>query len=127
MSRAYIDYSARTSVQRDGFNPDVPIAGLYRMKLVSGAVASAIRIWHGLPLDPVTGDELDRAPCWNAAANGKQIALDRAWPKCADAPIDAQEYAYLIARHAWGEEHAPQSPQARPDQPINLLNAPFPI
>jgi len=130
MSRAYLDYTERrapVAASAPGFSPDLPIAGLYRMKLVSGGVFVAVRIWFGPPLDPIDGTELDRSPRWQAHANSKPVALDRVWPRCAADPIDAQEYAYLLARKAWGEEHAPGSPQARPDQPINLLNAPFPI
>jgi hypothetical protein len=113
MSRAHLDYSVRTSVQREGFNPDVPIAGWYRFKLVSGGVFVAVKIWFGAPLDPIDGTELDRAP--------------RVWPKCAAEPIDQAEANYLMTRRAWAEQHAPDSPQADPRRRIDLLTAPLPF
>lgn len=127
MARASLDYTASARATGQGFNPDLPIAGYYRTQLRSGAVFVGIRIWHGPPLDPVTREELDRSWRWNALANDRDIDLDRVWPKCADSPIDAAEYAYLTSLEAWGREHAPNSPQANPNQPINLMTAPPPF
>ena len=130
MTRAHLDYTARrapAAASAPAFNPDVPVEGFYRMKLVAGAVVSAIRIWFGPPLDPIVRTELDRSPRWNATANGKPIALDRVWPKCADAPIDAQEYAYLLARQSWAETNAPDTALADPKQRIDFLTAPLPF
>lgn len=127
MSRAHLDYGVRTSVQSEGFNPDVPIAGWYRFKLVSGGVFVAVKIWFGAPLDPIDGTELDRAPRWQAEANGEPISLERVWPKCADEPIDQAEAAYLANRKAWAERVAPDSPQADPRRRIDLLTAPLPF
>lgn len=127
MSRAHIDYGVRTSVQREGFDPDLPIAGLYRFKLVSGGVFVAVKIWWGAPLDPIDGTELDRAPRWQATANSEQISLERVWPKCAAEPIDQAEADYLAKRKAWAERAAPDSPQADPRRRIDLLTAPLPF
>ena len=126
MSRAHLDYSVRSSVQREGFNPDVPIAGWYRFKLVSGGVFVAVKIWFGAPLDPIDGTELDRAPRWQAQANGDPISLERVWPKCAAEPIDEDEAAYLVATAAWAKQHAPNSARTDPRRRINLLSEPLP-
>lgn len=104
-----------------------PVAGFFRMKLNSRGVAVGIRIWFGQPLDPVTGEEMDRSLRWQAQCNGRPIELDRVWPQCAGQRIDAAEYAYLSSLQAWGEQHAPSSPEANPHKPVNWLTAPLGI
>jgi hypothetical protein len=111
----------------EGFDPDTPIAGLYRARLVQGGVYVGVRIWFGPPHDPVTGEQLDRSWRWQATANGELIPLDRVWPRYADKRIDQAEYDYLVAMQRWGEAHAPDSPQANPRRKINLLTAPLPF
>ncbi len=129
MTRPFVDYTRRQSVAGTfaGFDADQPMTGHYRMRLRSGGVFVGIRVWHGAPLDPIDGTELDRAHRWQAQANGRAIDLERVWPKCADEPITPAEYAYLIAQQAWGAEHAPDSPQADPMRRINPLTAPTPF
>lgn len=124
--RPLIDYSKRGArAAGQGFDPDQPVAGFYRMRLVSGGVFVGIRIWHGRPLDPVTGEELDRSLRWQAQANGEMIDLARVWPQCARDPIDAREYAYLIQQQRWGERQAPDSPQADPTRRADPLSSPI--
>jgi hypothetical protein len=128
MTRGRLDYSERRApVVGQGFDADVPVAGFYRMSLVKGGVKVGIRIWFGPPLDPVDGSELDRSHRWQATANGKYISLERVWPKCADDPVDQAEHDYLAGLQKWGEAHAPTSPQANPNQPVNMLTAPLPF
>lgn len=128
MNRHHLDYAApRASQAGQGFDPDTPIAGHYQMKLRSGGVMVGIRIWHGAPLDPIDGTELDRAHRWNATANGRPIDLQRVWPRCAADPISEREHAYLVKLQAWGEEHAPESPIADPTRRVDLLTAPIPL
>lgn len=74
-----------------------PVAGYYRMKLVRGGPFVGIRIWHGAPREPWTGDIMDRAPCWNAQANGEWIDFERVWPVCTADPIDEATYRELCA------------------------------
>jgi hypothetical protein len=112
----------------DGYGVSVePVAGFYRTKIVSGGCDVGIKIWHGAPLDPDTGDEMDRGHRWQAHCNGSDIDLDRVWPNCGGDPIDQTEYVYLCDVQRWGEQNAPLSPQANPHQPVNLLTAPFTI
>lgn len=129
MTRARHDYSRGQDAARrfDGFDPDQPIAGHYRMRLRSGGVFVGIRIWFGAPLDPIDGSELDRSHRWQAQANGRPIDLDRVWPKCAADPISPQEYAYFAAQQRWGEDQAPDSPQADPTRKVDPLRAPIPL
>jgi hypothetical protein len=104
-----------------------PRAGFYRMRLRRRAHPVGIRIWHGPPHDPLTGEVMDRSWRWQATANNRPIDLDRVWPVCAREPIDEAEHDRLCARQAWGEAYAPGSPEANPMQSINLLTAPIPI
>lgn len=123
--RERLDYSARRDAKADGFDPDQPIAGFYRMRLRSGAAYCGIRIWHGAPLDPVTGEELDRSHRWQAQVNGAAIELERVWPKCAASPIDADEYRHLCAVQDWARDHAPTSPLANPHRRADPLSSPI--
>lgn len=125
--RERLDYSQRSDVQAIGFDPDHPVAGYYRMRLRSGGIQVGVRIWHGAPLDPVTGEELDRSHRWQAVANEAPIDLTRVWPKCAASPVDAAEYEYLASVQSWAKQHAPNSPQANPHRKINPLTAPTPF
>lgn len=126
MTRRGLIYSERRApVKADGFNPDVPVEGFYRMRLVSGGVFVGIRIWFGLPLDPVTGEEMDRSPRWQAQANGAAIDLERVWPRCAGDPISIGEYAYLTSLQTWGEQAMPESPIADPTRRVDPLSSPI--
>lgn len=128
MTRGRLDYSERRApVVGQGFDADVPTAGFYRFRLRRGAVPVGIRIWFGAPLDPVTGEEMDRSHRWQAHCNGSYIDLARVWPGCADEPIDEREYRHLCRLQEWGEQHAPDSPQADPTRPVDLLTAPIPL
>lgn len=127
MARAHLDYGACQAATSKGFNPDQPIEGYYRFKLRSGAVPVGVHIWFGQPLDPVTREPLDRSLRWQAMVNDRDIDIDRVWPACADAPIDAREYAYLTSTEKWARENAPDAPQANPNKRINMLTAPTPF
>lgn len=129
MAREHIDYRAPDvdSARTGGFDPDEPIAGFYRMHLRFGGVKVGIRIWYGPPHDPETGEEMDRSWRWQAEANGRPIDLERAWPQCADDPIDEAEHRYLAGLQAWAEREAPDSPHANPRRLINRLTAPLPF
>jgi hypothetical protein len=129
MSRAPLVYAdaERAAPVAGGYSVEAPTAGWYRYRLVAGGHPVAIRIWFGAPLDPVTGEELDRSHRWQATANGEAVDLDRVWPACGREPINATESAYLTGLAAWAQEHAPDSPQANPRKRIDLLNADTPL
>lgn len=102
-----------------------PVAGLYALRLRRNAVRSAIKVWHGPPVDPDTGEEMDRAPRWQATANNRPIDLDRVWPVCAKEPISQADYDYLLARVEWAKRHAPKSPDANPHKAADPLTSPI--
>lgn len=106
---------------------DTPVEGYYRMRLRRGAHAVGIRIWNGPPLDPDTGEEMDRSWRWQATCNGRPIELERVWPQCMAEPISKEKHDRLAALQAWGEQRAPDSPQANPRKPIDHLTSPLPF
>lgn len=107
MSRHDLDYRTVAPSDRtfEGFDPSTPEPGFYKMRLRSGGVFVGVRIWWGNPIEPWTGEEMDRAPRWNSTVNGKWIDLERVWPSCAKTPIDEAEHYYLCKLQAWGAEH----------------------
>lgn len=125
MSRDRYDYSApaASAVAAGGFDPDLPVQGFYRLRLRSGARFVGVRIWFGAPLDPVTGEEMDRSHRWQAQADGAYIEIDRVWPQCAADRIADTEYAYLLSLGQWAEQHAPAV--ADPFQRVDPLTSPI--
>lgn len=125
MSRANRTYGERKPwVAPAGYGVDVtrPAEGFYRCKLRGGSVYVGIRIWYGPPLDPVTGEELDRGWRWQAQANGELIDLDDCWPVCADEPITAEECRTYCKRQEWARQHAPDSAFADPRKRYDPLD-----
>jgi hypothetical protein len=128
MSRSGALYNTRGAARTfEGFDPSVPIAGYYRFRMHGGAVWGVVRIWHGPPHDPVTGEELDRSWRWQAEFNGEAIDVERVWPVCAKQPTDEQHYRRSIARQSWAQEHAPDSSYADPRARHDPLSAPLPF
>lgn len=94
---------------------DQPQPGYYKTRLVKGGPFVAVRIWWQPPLDPWTGEELDRGPTLMAEVNGRPRDPYDIWTWCADKPVDFAEYHRLRAA----------APTAA-DQPINV-NATKPV
>jgi hypothetical protein len=107
------------------FDPDVPVAGFYRTRLVKDGPPVALRIWFGNPRDPSTGDEMDRAPQWFATMNGTQVVeAARFWPGCAADPISFGDYLHICRRSATLD---PADPYFDPTKPIDKSIAPPPF
>lgn len=130
MSRAPLSYDA-TATGMPGVPAGVdvrqPVEGFYRHKPRRDAVYVGIRIWYGAPLDPVTGEEMDRSWRWQAQANGEPVELDHVWPTCAGDPITEAEYRRYCARQAWAREHAPDSAWAERGRRIDPLSRSTPL
>lgn len=131
MSRAEITYGERREYRATaGIDVTVPQAGFFRMRLRAGGVMCGVQILHGPPLDPVTGEIMDRSHRWQAFVNGRYFdQFDRIWPVCAGEPISETEYRRYCARLRWAEEHAPDSAYAdhtRKRDPLSI-NEPLPF
>ena len=59
---------------------NTPVAGYYAFEMSERSVPHVARIWFGAPLDPVTGEEMDRSHRWQATRNGKPCDLESVWP-----------------------------------------------
>lgn len=129
MTRTPLSYAdARHDGRRfAGADVSTPVAGYYRGRLVSGGVIGGIRIWHGPPKDPVTGEELDRSYRWQAEFDGDYVEFDRVWPQCAGSPIDERTYRELVARREWSRKNAPNSAHAVPTRRYDPLSADNPM
>jgi hypothetical protein len=103
---------------------DTPIAGYYAMKFNRYGVLCAVRIWHGPPLEPWTGEEMDRAPRWNAQVNGKWADIGTVWPMCAGEPISEERARELIGLAKWGEKNG-HAAIADPRKPLSPSESPL--
>ncbi|MDR2857260.1 MAG: hypothetical protein LBV50_05370 [Novosphingobium sp.] len=111
-----------------GIDVTTPQAGFYRTRLTRGSVRVGVRLHHGPPLDPVTGEVLDRSWRWMADVNGEPFAdFDRIWPACAGEPISEQEYRRYCARQDWARDQAPDSAYARPGRRLDPLSTTSPL
>lgn len=103
------------------FDPDVPVAGLYRVRLVKGGPPVAVRLWFGAPVDPLTGEEMDRAPKWFATVNGQEIVdAFRFWPGCAREPISQAAFDHIVERSRTMD---PTDPFFDPKKPVDRSTA----
>ncbi len=128
VSRERLTYNeAHAPISSVGYSVSEPTAGYFRLRLVAGGPKVGVRLFYGPPLDPVTGEELDRSWRWQAECNGKPIDLDRCWPQAGREPIDEAEYQYLTDMARWAERNCPDAPAAQPHRKIDLLSAPLPL
>ena len=104
---------------------DVPVAGFYRGKLRSKGALCGFRIWYGAPLDPLTGEELDRSHRWQAHCNGDYVEIDDVWPYGAQLVITEREYNKFCQQQTWARQYAPNSALADPKRKSNPLTAPL--
>jgi len=133
VSRSPISYGRREHrpvVVVGALDVERPIAGFYRMHFGAETVAFGVRVWFGPPLDPVTGEEMDRSWRWQAQADdGHLLEWERIWPACARDPISETDFNARRARRAWARKHAPESSYAergRKRDPLST-NEPLPF
>lgn len=98
---------------------DQPRPGFYRRRLVKGGPFVAVRIFVPCPLDPWTGEPLDRPRVLSATVAGEPADPWRTWTYCAAEPISAQEFRYLERLR-----EIPGTPESRPRTPIDLGTMP---
>jgi hypothetical protein len=105
--------------------PDQPVAGYYKRRLVKNGPWIPVRIWFSAPTDPhQPGETLDRSPRWQAELDGREIGIWDVWPACSGHPIDEAEFRYMIATAAHARKHEPHMPEADPDRSIDLNRLP---
>lgn len=104
----------------EGFDPDTPVEGFYRMRMRKGAPMSAIRLWYGQPSDPVTGEPLDRSPRWQASINNIECEWEQVWPRCAREPVSQADHDRIAAEFRTMDS---DSAFYDPQRPIGLLRA----
>lgn len=109
------------------YKVDEPTPGFYRCKMRFDGLPVGVRIWHGLPNDPVTGEPLDRSPRWQADVNGTYAEIETVWPRCARDPIGEDEYLHLCRLTGWAQDHAPDSALADPRRKVDPLSMPLPF
>jgi hypothetical protein len=106
-------------------DPDVPVPGCFRIRLRRGAPWSAVRIWLGLPVDPLTGEEMsERGYRWQATLNGAPADIHDLWPGCAREPISREEHDRIVELNRTPDE---ESPFYDPARRIDLASAPPPF
>lgn len=108
-----------------GFDPDVPTAGCFRVRLRSGAPWSVVRIWLGHGVDQATGDEASERPFhWQCTLNGQRVPLEQCWPGCAREQISRKEHDRIVSQNATMDE---ESPFYDPSRRVDLRSAPAPF
>lgn len=98
-----------------------------------------VRIWWGAPIDPETGDELDRSPRWQVMIAGQLVdeeplqvgrsvirCLSDFWPVCSQHEIDQAQYQYRIDLARWAGEHDPNDPHGDTAAKIDPLTVSLP-
>lgn len=110
-----------------GADVSTPEAGFFRYRMGRDTIAGGVRIWHGPPHDPVTGEELDRSWRWQAQFDGEPVEFDRVWPACVGEPISEADYERYRARKAWARQHVPDSAYAETGRKRDLLSTSDPL
>lgn len=106
-------------------DPDIPMPGCYRIRLVKGGPYCALRIWLGLPIDPATNEEVqERGYRWQCTLNGVRVPFEDHWPGCARDRISQEEHDRICGEHRTMDH---TSPFYDPRRPISLASAPVPF
>ncbi len=81
-----------------------PVAGWYRMRRPPAFAGEhwtrrpwlAVLVHYSAPLDPDTGEVLDRAPRWQAVLDGRDVDISTVWPWAARNPVSEAEYEEML-------------------------------
>ncbi len=100
----------------------------YAVTLARGAVKVGLCLEFSRPIDPVTGERLDRSPTWKAFRDGHVedvfdciIEFDPdGEPVVKGERITEAEYEYLLQDRAWARQHSPDAPEANPRKRVDL-------
>ena len=122
--RAYAEVSAFDAPNDYGVSLD-PVEGFYRGKMRSGGALCGFHIWYGPPLDPVTGEEMDRGHRWQAHCNGSYVEIDDVWPQVAGDRISRADYVKHCDQAGWAKANAPKSALANPRRKTDPIHSPL--
>jgi hypothetical protein len=128
---------------RDRSGADALEEGYFLLKKRrAGRIDVPVRVFFGPPLDPDTGEEMDRAPLWQLEINGVNAgyperpacisgrpvdSLEGIWPECKSEPIDKAEYDYRVARADWAEQHDENDPFGGTGAKVDPMTATLPF
>ena len=103
---------------------DRPVSGLYRLRLVKSGPWCAVRIWDSAERDEA-GDLLEDE-CFHMLLNGREVDPFRFAERvnCFGELVTQAEYEYLLATGEWARTYAPDSPEAKPNESVDLGKAP---
>lgn len=98
-----------------------------------------VRTWFGAPLDPDTGEEMDRSPRWQIQIAGILIdgetyaggmlfnEMADFWPQCTRHPIDQADYNSRIERADWAALYDPNDAFADLSRKIDPMTVTLPF
>ncbi len=105
---------------------DRPEPGFFKLRMRSGGVFVPAIIFLSCPMDPYTGEQLDRHRCLMAAIGNDEPdfeGVDKVW--MFGSLIRRSEYLYMQAVKSWAETYAPTAPEASPLEPIDHFRTPI--
>ena len=126
---------------RERGGADGLVEGYYLLRS-AGRVDIPIRIWFGAPLDPDTGELLDRSPRWQVRVYGIDASdpeyppliygrpmekIEDVWPKCARWPTSEADYRYRVERAEWAEQYDAADPFGTKSGKVDHMTAPLPF
>jgi hypothetical protein len=106
---------------------DRPVPGHYWRKLVKGGPRVPCIIFVPCPLDPYTGEPLDRPRHLRCLVGDDEADPHEQWSWLAGNRISAVDYDLMCAQVAWDRTYAPLSPGANPRLPIDLSQLAIPF
>lgn len=106
---------------------DTPVPGWYRRRLIKGGPWVGCVIFYACPMDPESGEPMDRSRYLLCQVNGEWRDPLETWTWCAGSPISEAEYRFLMADAAHAMEFRPTAPRANPRAKIALLECELPF
>lgn len=108
------------------YDTETPVEGCYRIRLTRGGPFVAVRIWHGPPIDPDTGEEMeDRGERWQCRVNGSRLVpVEDYWPSVGRNPISEAEHRRIVRLSRTMD---PRHPHYDPKRMIDRLHSPMPF
>lgn len=104
--------------------------GFYAVRLAKGGAEVGCEVAYGPPLDPETGELLDRSWFWTVTINGEVAHCSPMKPATGfriGRRISEGEYRFLLADRAWAAAHAPHLPEADPRRAVPRSERPIPF